>query len=294
MVFDEFLNMKRQSKLKTAAEQLGLEFSQNDVLRIESKCVGSFILYNASFSPYNVISGQHNGFNIYLFDTRFPSRMKELVDIGTYGIYSLIFGTSSNPTSVCLIELDSGFPHLLVNAENIGDKVLQGLGFQDINFDNITFSQRYRVKGDQQFAYGFFTPRMIESYMDQDSYFRKKLKEEPTTRGRSKKNIPLEVRDTILVRRFPYLIPPGMVKDALDLVTTTYDCMEPYLFEDYPKKEGVGPFLLLEKKVQNRSAGEFRQSNSLEINCPWCGTGMEYIEDYQDHYCWDCERYLGS
>jgi len=47
---------------------------------------------------------------------------------------------------------------------------------------------------------------------------------------------------------------------------------------------------------KTRMAGEEEDDDwdEEETQCPWCGGETEYSEEYDDHYCWECEEYLGE
>ena len=52
---------------------------------------------------------------------------------------------------------------LHVRRENIGDRVLGALGFDDIDFESEEFSRKFYVASDnKRFAYAVIHPRMIE------------------------------------------------------------------------------------------------------------------------------------
>jgi hypothetical protein len=54
-----------------------------------------------------------------------------------------------------------GTPSLLIRREDIGDKLIGGLGFDDIDFESEEFSRDFWVKSDnRRHAYGVIHPRM--------------------------------------------------------------------------------------------------------------------------------------
>jgi len=56
-----------------------------------------------------------------------------------------------------------GTPDLLIRKEGLGDKILGGLGFDDIDFESEAFSRRFWVKSeDKRYAYDVIHPRMME------------------------------------------------------------------------------------------------------------------------------------
>ncbi len=56
-----------------------------------------------------------------------------------------------------------GTPDLLIRKEHLGDRLLGGLGFEDIDFESEEFSRRFFVKsGDRRYAYDLIHPGMME------------------------------------------------------------------------------------------------------------------------------------
>lgn len=56
-----------------------------------------------------------------------------------------------------------GLPNLLIRKEHIGDKLIGGIGFDDIDFESEEFSRTFWVKSDdKKFAYDVIHPRMME------------------------------------------------------------------------------------------------------------------------------------
>jgi hypothetical protein len=57
----------------------------------------------------------------------------------------------------------AGVPGLDIRRENLMDKIVGALGFQDINFESAEFSRRFFVKcDDRKFAYDVITPKMMD------------------------------------------------------------------------------------------------------------------------------------
>ena len=60
-----------------------------------------------------------------------------------------------------------GTPDLLIRTEGLGDKLLGGMGFDDIDFESEEFSRRFWVKsGDKRFAYDVIHPGMMEFFLE--------------------------------------------------------------------------------------------------------------------------------
>ena len=66
--------------------------------------------------------------------------------------------------SFLLLRLPDGVARdLEIRAEHLGDKLMGGLGFDDIDFESAEFSNKFFVKGpDKRFAYDLVHPKMME------------------------------------------------------------------------------------------------------------------------------------
>jgi hypothetical protein len=70
--------------------------------------------------------------------------------------------------SVFTLSLPDSFPELNIEREGFFSKIGQALGFDDIDFESVAFSKRYKVKSrDKKFAYDFCNARMIEYLLQQ-------------------------------------------------------------------------------------------------------------------------------
>ena len=67
-------------------------------------------------------------------------------------------------TSFALFHLPfAGTPDLLIRKENIGDKMLGGIGFDDIDFESEEFNRAFWVKSEnKKYAYDVIHPGMME------------------------------------------------------------------------------------------------------------------------------------
>lgn len=100
------------------------------------------------------------------------------IDLGGFpvevrmGDYQYVTGSGKSRQThrlsfACFLLPFVGTPDLLIRTEGLGDKVLGGLGFDDIDFESEEFSRRFWVKsGDKRYAYDLVHPRMMEFFME--------------------------------------------------------------------------------------------------------------------------------
>ena len=85
------------------------------------------------------------------------------------------YGKSSTTYSYQIAMLPVAFRNsgrVFMRKENIGDKMRNVLGLNDLDFEHSEFSRKYYVTADpEKFGYDFFHPRMIELFMKHPKYF---------------------------------------------------------------------------------------------------------------------------
>jgi hypothetical protein len=71
--------------------------------------------------------------------------------------------------SIFTLALPERFPELTIEREGFFSKIGQALGFDDIDFESLEFSKRYKVKSaDKKFAYDFCNAQMIDYLLRQE------------------------------------------------------------------------------------------------------------------------------
>lgn len=76
--------------------------------------------------------------------------------------------TTTYRFSFVLLHLPPGLSQdLVIRKENFGDRLKAGLGFDDIDFESVEFSDHFYVQSrDKRFAYDVIHPRMMELLLD--------------------------------------------------------------------------------------------------------------------------------
>jgi hypothetical protein len=70
--------------------------------------------------------------------------------------------------SIFTLSLSGRLPELNIEREGFFSKIGQAMGFDDIDFESVEFSKRYKVKsGDKKFAYDFCNALMIDYLLRQ-------------------------------------------------------------------------------------------------------------------------------
>jgi hypothetical protein len=150
----------RREALKEVAQRLGLLFDSGADRSLHRVFGHSVFNKGKSREATNNLSGR-------ITMGGFPVEVR-------MGDYQYVTGSGKSRQThrlsfACFLLPFVGTPDLLIREEGLGDKLLGGLGFDDIDFESEEFSRRFWVKsGDNRYAYDVIHPRMME-FLLQDS-----------------------------------------------------------------------------------------------------------------------------
>lgn len=108
---------------------------------------------------FNRMSGDVDGQQVNIFDYHFETYSRDSKGRRT---------THHHYFSIFTLSLPAAFPELNIEREGFFSKIGQALGFDDIDFESLEFSKRYKVKSrDKKFAYDFCNAQMIDFLLRQ-------------------------------------------------------------------------------------------------------------------------------
>jgi hypothetical protein len=148
----------RREEMKRVVQRLGLLFSSSADRSIHRAFGHSVFHKGKSREATNNISGRMTlgGFavQVWMADYRYVTGSGK-----SRQVHRLSFACFSLPFV--------GTPDLLIRREGLGDKILGGIGFDDIDFESEEFSRRFWVKSaDERYAYDVIHPRMMEFLLE--------------------------------------------------------------------------------------------------------------------------------
>ncbi|CAA6696868.1 MULTISPECIES: hypothetical protein [unclassified Lentimonas] len=153
---------------------------------------------------YNRLSGQVEGAGVNIFDYHYETYSTDSKGRRT---------TNHHHFSIFTMELPRRFPELTIEREGFFSKIGQALGFDDIDFESLEFSKRYKVKSqDKKFAYDFCNAQMIDYLMKQQ-------------------DLVIEVDGTTLALTFPGRLAVERVKPNFIRLQKIRGLMPNYLFD---------------------------------------------------------------
>jgi len=108
---------------------------------------------------FNRLSGETDGQQAHIFDYHYETYSRD--SKGNRRTHHHYF-------SIFTLSLPAAFAELNIEREGFFSKIGQALGFDDIDFESLEFSKRYKVKSrDKKFAYDFCNAQMIDYLLQQ-------------------------------------------------------------------------------------------------------------------------------
>ena len=145
---------KRRLILKALARHLGLDFDPGVDRRLHLAYAHSVFQKGHSRQGSNTMFG-----SMHLAGHSVQVRMGDYRYVTGHGKHRQTHRISYAAFHLPFV----GTPDLLIRKENLGDKMLGGVGFDDIDFESEEFSRTFWVKsGNKKFAYDVIHPRMME------------------------------------------------------------------------------------------------------------------------------------
>jgi len=151
---------KRREALERLALELGFDFTPEKDLSFPAR-YGFLEHMDDGHRRYafNIMSGNVDGTQVHIFDYHYETYSRNNKGRRT---------THHHYFSIFTLGLPMPFPELNIEREGFFSRIGQAIGFDDIDFESIEFSQRYKVKSrDKKFAYDFCNARMIDFLLKQ-------------------------------------------------------------------------------------------------------------------------------
>lgn len=152
---------------------------------------------------FNILSGQLEGQSANIFDYHYETYSRD--SKGRRRTHHHYF-------SIFTLALPASFPELFITREGLFAKLGQMLGFDDIDFESVEFSKRYKVRSkDKKFAYDFCNAQMIDYLLRQEDLI-------------------LEVDENILSLTFKGKLAADRIRPNIDRILRIRSLMPSYLF----------------------------------------------------------------
>lgn len=151
---------KRREAFQLLAQQMGFRFYSEKDYSFASRF--SFLEHMDDGHKryvFNRLSGDVDGERANIFDYHYETYSRDSKGRRT---------THHHYFSIFTLGLPGNLPELNIEREGFFSKIGQAIGFDDIDFESVEFSKRYKVKSrDKKFAYDFCNARMIDYLLRQ-------------------------------------------------------------------------------------------------------------------------------
>ena len=141
---------KRGPTVEAIAHKHGLKYSEA-ISQLPPAFRAIDMLKKGRKHRYNhVVEGHYQGYRILAFQF-------------VYETVDLELETTTHWYSIAVVHLPVSCPEVKIHPEHVGHRLANLLGFQDINFESMDFSNAFRVLSkNKRFAYDVCNPRMME------------------------------------------------------------------------------------------------------------------------------------
>ena len=146
----------RMSAISSTADQLGFEFSAIDTYGLETMPFALF-RQGKGQTAQNVMSGTHDNLPLKMFDYEYyvQGRSRE------YHRFTCAF-----------ITIPAACPWLALTHENAMTRLGDHLGLHDVELEYDDFNRRFKVNGEQKFAFAMLDGQMMEWLLGADAFDR--------------------------------------------------------------------------------------------------------------------------
>ncbi len=164
IIFGQIQAKKRREAMQALAQQIGFTFSPDKDRSFASQ-FGFINEMGKGQNRYahNILSGvAQDGSHCHVFDYHYETKSRDSKGRTR---------TNHHHFSIFTLMLPKRFHELTIRPEGLFSKIVQGIGFDDIDFESLEFSKRYEVKSkDKKFAYDFCNAQMIDYLLNQPNY----------------------------------------------------------------------------------------------------------------------------
>ena len=155
---------QRKATLAAWATSRGLSFQPDKVYGFDNEHPGlSCLQYGRNRYAYNIVSGRRGDQFMIAFDYHYETESRDSDGDTT---------TTHHYFSAVLLQPMHPLKPLLIRREGFFDKIKDGFGFNDIDFESAEFSKRYYVTApDKRWAYDVLNTRSMQLILDQPKHY---------------------------------------------------------------------------------------------------------------------------
>lgn len=205
LIWGAIAAQKRREAMGALAQRLGLTFSGDknyDLARhyqfLNKLCQGS------DRYTFNVLRGQMQGHEVTVFDYHYETTSTN--SKGQQERHDHFF-------SFFILVLPRAFPELTIAKEGLLSKIVQAVGYDDIDFESHEFSRRFCVRSpDKKFAYDICHVRMMAYLLENQ-------------------DLSIEIEQNALALAFDSCLEVPQIESNLERLLAVRSLMPNYLFD---------------------------------------------------------------
>jgi len=195
---------KRREAIRQVAEKLGLRFHPEKNYRAGQQLKFLDAIRGHNRYGFNIMDGQYGGFPVSALDFHYETRSTDSKGKRR---------TTHHYLSIFICCLPRSFAELRIHREGFLDKLVDTIGFNDIDFESAEFSRQFSVRSkDKKFAYDFVNVQMMD-YLLRNT------------------DLAIEVEGKMLCIYFKRRLDPAMLEPQLKRLVALREHMPKYLFE---------------------------------------------------------------
>lgn len=195
---------KRRDAMTALAARLGLHFDpQKDYNLARRYQFLDKLRAGSNRYAFNILSGTFREHEVMVFDYHYETHSTDSKGHSQTNHYYFSFFILLMPVS---------FPELLICKEGFFSKIVQALGYDDIDFESYEFSRKFCVRSkDKKFAYDVCNGRMIEYLL-------------------ANTDLTIEIENNVLTISFNSQLKPERIEPNLNRLVELRSLMPGYLF----------------------------------------------------------------
>ncbi|HPA18054.1 MAG TPA: hypothetical protein PLU30_09920 [Verrucomicrobiae bacterium] len=204
-IYAHITERKRRDALAATASRLGLSFAPDRDYELAGRFQWIDALdHGSNRYAQNAVAGTWRNHQVLLFDYHYQVTTSNGKTTQTTHYHHPVFS----------LALPQPCPEVRIVPENLGSKIAQALGWEDIDFESAEFSRAFVVRSkDRKFAYDICHPRMMEFLL-------------------AHRDLQIEIEGDALATWSTGRLQPDAIEAGLDLIAAIRDLMPNYLFSE--------------------------------------------------------------
>lgn len=196
---------RRREAFQKLAQELGFRYRRRDSRLATQYDFLDKLRQGSNRYAFNILEGDYRGHPVTTFDYHYETHSTD--SKGRRQTHHHYF-------SFFILEQERPWPELRIYPENFLSRIGQMVGFDDIDFDSVEFSNAFTVRGkDKKFAYDICHTRMMEYLLKH-------------------RDLSIEIEHRCVAIGFDKRLKPEQIRGRLDQLIEVRELFPGYLYRD--------------------------------------------------------------